>query len=86
MSLKYRIQTMSQLSQRSTIYFDPDMHKALRLKAAEENRSISEIVNEAIAMLTAEDAEDIAAVDARVSEPVVSYAEFVQSLKADGIL
>ena len=77
---------MPQLSQRSTIYFDPDMHKALRLKAAEENRSISEIVNEAIAMLTVEDAEDIAAVDARVSEPVVSYAEFVQSLKADGIL
>jgi hypothetical protein len=77
---------MPQLSQRSTIYFDPDMHKALRLKAAEENRSISEIVNEAIAMLTAEDAEDIAAVDVRACEPVVSYAEFVQSLKSDGIL
>ncbi|MDB2389783.1 CopG family transcriptional regulator [Alphaproteobacteria bacterium] len=77
---------MPQLSQRSTIYFDPDMHKALRLKAAEENRSISEIVNEAIAMLTSEDAEDIAAVDARACEPVISYAEFVQSLKADGIL
>lgn len=77
---------MPQLSQRSTIYFDPDMHKALRLKAAEENRSISEIVNEAIAMLTAEDAEDIATVDARACEPVVSYAEFVQSLKSDGIL
>jgi plasmid stability protein len=77
---------MPQLSQRSTIYFDPDMHKALRLKAAEENRSISEIVNEAIAMLTAEDAEDIDAVDARAGEPGVSYAEFVQSLKSDGIL
>ena len=77
---------MPQLTQRSTIYFDPDMHKALRLKAAEENRSISEIVNEAIAMLTAEDAEDIATVDARAGETGVSYAEFVQSLKADGIL
>ena len=77
---------MPQLSQRSTIYFDPDMHKALRLKAAEENRSISEIVNEAIALLTSEDAEDIDAVDARAGEPCVSYAEFVQSLKSDGIL
>jgi len=77
---------MPQLSQRSTIYFDPDMHKALRLKAAEENRSISEIVNEAIAMLTAEDAEDIDAVDARAGEPNISYADFVKSLKADGIL
>ena len=77
---------MPQLSQRSTIYFDPDMHKALRLKAAEENRSISEIVNEAIALLTSEDAEDIDAVDTRGGEPGVSYAEFVQSLKSDGIL
>ena len=77
---------MPQLSQRSTVYFDPALHKALRLKAAEENRSISEIVNEAIALLTSEDAEDIDAIDARVGEPSVSYAEFVQSLKADGIL
>ncbi|MDA9765642.1 CopG family transcriptional regulator [Alphaproteobacteria bacterium] len=74
---------MPQLSQRSTLYFDPALHKALRLKAAEENRSISEIVNEAIALLTSEDAEDI---DARAGEPGISYADFVQSLKADGIL
>jgi uncharacterized protein YqjF (DUF2071 family) len=77
---------MPQLSQRSTVYFDPDMHKALRLKAVEENRSISEIVNEAIALLTSEDAEDIAAVDARAGKPSISYADFVQSLKADGAL
>ena len=77
---------MSQLSQRSTVYFDPALHKALRLKAAEENRSISEIVNEAIALLTSEDAEDIDSIDARAGEPSVTYAEFVQSLKADGIL
>ena len=77
---------MPQLSQRSTVYFDPALHKALRLKAAEENRSISEIVNEAIALLTSEDAEDIDSIDARAGEPSVTYAEFVQSLKADGIL
>ena len=77
---------MPQLSRRSTVYFDPDMHKALRLKAADENRSISEIVNEAIALLTSEDAEDIADYDARASEPGISYADFVKSLKADGTL
>ena len=77
---------MPQLSQRSTVYFDPALHKALRLKALEENRSISEIVNEAIALLTSEDAEDIDAVDARVGEPSISYADFLQSLKSDGIL
>ncbi len=51
---------MAQLSQRSTIYFDPNLRKALRLKAAQENRSVSDIVNEAIALLISEDAEDIA--------------------------
>ena len=81
-----RSDNMTQLSQRSTVYFDPDMHKVLRLKAAEENRSISEIINEAVLLLTAEDAEDISDVDARMSEPSIGYAEFVKSLKADGIL
>ena len=77
---------MSQLSQRSTVYFDPQMHKALRLKAAQENRSISEIVNEAVALLASEDAEDIAGFDSRKNEPTVDYANFVASLKNDGTL
>ena len=57
---------MAQLSQRSTIYFDPNMHKALRLKAAQENRSVTDIVNEAVSILTAEDADDTADFDARI--------------------
>lgn len=77
---------MSQLTQRSTVYFDPQMHKALRLKAALENRSVSDIVNEAVALLASEDAEDIADFDSRRAEPTVDYASFVQKLKNDGIL
>jgi len=77
---------MSQLSQRSTVYFDPQMHKALRLKAAQKNRSIFDIVNEAVALLSSEDAEDIADFDSRKNEPTVDYANFVASLKNDGIL
>ena len=77
---------MTKLSQQSTVYFDPDMHKALRLKAAEENRSISENINVAVSVLTAEDAEDNSDVDARMSEQSIGYAEFVKSLKAGGIL
>ena len=77
---------MTKLSQQSTVYFDPDMHKALRLKAAEENRSISENINEAVSVLTAEDAEDNSDVDACMSEQSIGYTEFVKSLKADGIL
>ena len=60
---------MAQLSPRSTIYFDPNMHKALRLKATQENRSVSDIVNEAVPLLIAEDAQDIADFDARVNKP-----------------
>ena len=77
---------MSQLTQRSTVYFDPQMHKALRLKAAQENRSVSDIVNEAVALLASEDAEDIADFDSRRAEPTVDYASFVQKLKNDGTL
>ena len=77
---------MSQLSRRSTVYFDPQMHQALRLKAARENRSISDIVNEAVALLASEDAEDIADFDSRKNEPSVGYANFVASLKNDGSL
>ena len=76
---------MSQLSQRSTVYFDPQVHKALHLKAARENRSISDIVNEAVALLASEDAEDIADFDSRKNKPSVGYANFVASLKNDGI-
>ena len=72
---------MSQLSRRSTVYFDPQVHQALRLKAARENRSISDIVNEAVALLASEDAEDIADFDSRKNEPSVDYANFMASLK-----
>ena len=67
---------MAQLSQRSTIYFDPNMHKVLRMKAAQENRSVSDIVNEAVSLLAAEDAEDIAEYDARKNEPSMDYSSF----------
>jgi len=77
---------MAQLSQRSTIYFEPSVHKALRIKAAEESRSISEIIHEAVSLLVSEDAEDIADFDARIGELNIGYAAFVQSLKADGII
>ena len=58
----------------------------LRRKAAKESRSISDIIHEALGLLASEDAEDIADFDARIGEPNVGYAEFVLSLKADGII
>jgi hypothetical protein len=75
---------MATQTKRTTIYFDPVLHKALRLKAAETSRSITEIVNEAVREALSEDAEDLAAFDERKREPAISYDEMVKRLKKDG--
>jgi predicted transcriptional regulator len=71
-------------AKRFTLYLDPDIHKALKLKAVETSRSVSELVNEALRESLAEDAEDLAAFEERVSEPLISYDEMVKRLKRDG--
>lgn len=71
-------------AKRSTIYIDPDILKALKLKAVETSRSVSDLVNEAVRESLAEDAEDLAAFDARVSEPLISYDAMIKKLKKDG--
>ena len=71
---------------RATVYFDPSLHKALRVKAASTERSISELVNEAIRTSLAEDAEDLAAFDARAKEPTLAFEEVLKDLKRRGKL
>ena len=73
-------------SKRATIYFDPDLHKALRLKSVETSRSVSDLVNEAVRELLLEDAEDLAAFEDRMGESLVSYEEMLKRLKKDGRL
>ena len=75
---------MSTSTKRSTIYFDPVIHRALRLKAAETERSISDLVNDAVKAVLAEDAEDLAAFDERAPEPNLSFEEVVKDLKRSG--
>jgi len=69
---------------RSTIYLDPDLHRAVKLKSAHTNRTISDIVNESLRAALREDEEDLAAFDARAAEPVMSYETLLAKLKADG--
>lgn len=69
---------------RATVYLDPDVHKALKLKAVETSRSISDLVNEAVKENLAEDADDLAAFENRVNEPLISYDVMVKRLKKDG--
>jgi hypothetical protein len=71
-------------TKRTTIYLDPDLHKALRLKAVTVSRSVSELVNDAVRWSLAEDAEDITAFEERGKEPLISYDEMVKRLKKDG--
>jgi post-segregation antitoxin (ccd killing protein) len=75
---------MSTQTKRATIYFDSDLHKALRLKALETSRSLSTLVNEAVREILSEDAEDIAAFNERASEPLISYDEMLKKLRRDG--
>jgi aspartate/methionine/tyrosine aminotransferase len=69
---------------RATVYLDPEIHRALKLKAASTDQSISEMVNEAVRLALGEDAEDLEAFEERVSEPDVDFDTFVKSLKRSG--
>ncbi len=69
---------------RATVYLDPELHKALRLKAVETSQSLSKLVNDAIKESLAEDVEDIEAFEERAKEPLISYAAMIKRLKKDG--
>ena len=75
---------MSNLSKRSTIYFDPALHQALKLKAAAIESSVSELVDEAVRLLMSEDEEDLSAFADRVKEPTMSYEALLSDLKKHG--
>jgi hypothetical protein len=71
---------------RSTIYFDPELHRALRLKAAAMDVSISEVVNESVRRALSEDAEDLEAFEKRRREPVLDFEDVVRAMKRSGKL
>jgi hypothetical protein len=75
---------MATATMRATVYLDPELHKALRLKAVETTQSISKLVNDAIKESLAEDVEDIAAFEERAKEPLISYDAMIKRLKKDG--
>ncbi len=75
---------MNTKTKRATIYLDSELHKALRIKAAETERSISELVNNAIKYSLAEDSIDLAAFDERKDEPVVAFEDVLKKLKKNG--
>jgi plasmid stability protein len=75
---------MESATTRATIYLDKDLHKALRLKAADTHRSVSEIVSDAVRESLREDEEDLAIIAERANEKTISYEELLALLKANG--
>ena len=75
---------MKTKTKRATIYLDPDLHKALRIKAAETDHSISEIVNDAIKYSLAEDSIDLASFEDRKDEPLIAFEDVLKELKKNG--
>lgn len=71
-------------AKRATVYFDPDLHQALRLKSAVSSRSISEIVNDAVRRTLTEDTTDLAAFEERAKEPSLDFEAVVKSLRKRG--
>ncbi len=77
---------MTTLNKRTTIYLEPELHKALRLKAVTYSKTVTELINDAVRESLAADAEDKAAILVREKEPSISYDEMVRRLKQDGLL
>lgn len=75
---------MASLSKRSTVYFEPAIHQALKLRAASTESSVSEIIDEAVRLLIAEDQQDLAALAERIEEPEMSYEALINQLKTHG--
>ena len=84
MALKCYIPDMANTQKRATVYFDPALHRALRIKAAETDRSLSDIVNEAVKLSFLEDAEDLAAFEERATEQSLAFEDVVRDLKRSG--
>ncbi len=69
---------------RSTVYFDPDLYKALKIKAAQYEKSLSELINQAVRWSLVEDAEDLAAFEERKNEPNLDFEKVLKDLRSRG--
>ena len=75
---------MESLSKRSTVYLEPGLHQALRIKSIETSRTMSELINDSLRESIAEDLEDLAAFEERADESLISYEQIIKRLKKDG--
>jgi hypothetical protein len=81
-----RARSEQSVTKRATVYFEPEIHRTLRIRAAEMDLSISELVNDAVKQQLAEDAEDLMIFEVREGEPLMPFEELVKDLKRRGKL
>jgi hypothetical protein len=77
---------MDNSNKRVTVYLRPEFHRALKVKAAETEYSVSDLVNSAVKQALLEDAVDLEAFDKRAGEPLLNFEDVVKKLKRDGKL
>ena len=75
---------MKTIPKRSTVYFDPDLYKALKIKAAQHDKSLSELINQAVRWSLVEYAEDLAAFEERKNEPNLDFEKVLKDLRSRG--
>ncbi len=75
---------MEKQTKKYTVYLDSDLHRALRVKAAQTEYSVSELVNEAVENALKEDAIDLEAFEKRKKEPLLAFEDVLKKLKKDG--
>ena len=71
-------------TKRATVYFDSSIHRALRVKAAQTDQSVSDLVNAAVRASLVEDADDLAAFETRSKEPDLAFEDVLKDLKRRG--
>jgi Arc/MetJ family transcription regulator len=77
---------MNKMLKRTTIYLDPKLHQAIRIKAIQVSASVSDLVNKAIRLALKEDAIDLEAVKSRAKEPARAFEDVLHDLKKDGLI
>ena len=68
-------------SKRATVYFDPRLYKELRRRAAQTDRTVSDLVNQAVRTSLAEDAQDLAAFEERKRETSLAFEKVIADFK-----
>lgn len=77
---------MKTMTRRATVYLDSGLHRALRLKSAETEQSVSDLINDAVRVSLREDADDLEAFPRRAQEPNLNFEDVVKDMKRRGKL